>query len=502
MKKIFTILTILAAGFQASAQCTDLFFSEYIEGSSNNKALEIYNPTGAAIDLSDYIVKRSNNGSGTVSGSVVMAGMLQPADVYVLANPSAAPDILAVSDSASTITFYNGDDAIWLEKISTGDTLDIIGVLGVDPGSFWPVDTGSTKEYTLVRKIGIQNGETDWAIGATEWDVYAQNMTDSLGMHTMTPCAVGPCTPTSSSIMETACDTYTSPSGMVYTASAMFNDTINNVSGCDSVISIDLTINNSTSFTIFVTNCGPYNDMNGNTYPADTLITETFVAANGCDSIQIIDLTIAEIYSLTDVISSCGDSYTWIDGNTYTANNNTATSSFLSTDGCDSIITLDLTLTSVDTSVTVSGGGAVIANQSGAAYQWIDCDNGNAPIAGETSQTYNYTLIQGNVAVTITYMGCTETSNCHFVSALSLNESNPFENINIFPNPSHGPITVQLNGLNNVDLDLINIAGKKIVSLKNISDSKYVLDGTLPAGVYFLTLQAEGESQTYKLVIK
>ncbi|RMG88939.1 MAG: hypothetical protein D6706_22270, partial [Chloroflexi bacterium] len=154
-----------------------------IEGSSNNKALELYNPTNAPVDLSNYIIYRYNNGSSSPSGSLVPSGILAPYDVYVIANASADPAVLAVADTTHSITFYNGDDALMLKNMLTGDTLDIIGVIGVDPGSSWPVGSGSTAEHTLVRMNTVQSGTTDWTIGATQWDVYPQNTFTFLGSH-------------------------------------------------------------------------------------------------------------------------------------------------------------------------------------------------------------------------------------------------------------------------------------------------------------------------------
>ena len=165
-----------------AAPCADLFFSEYLEGLSNNKALEIYNPTNAAINLSTYSVKAYNNGGTAISNSLTLPNKLLAAhDVYVIANPTAVAAILGVSDTTSTVTFFNGDDAVVLFKNT--DTLDIIGDVGVDPGTNWTVGTGATSEFTLVRKATVNKGQRNWVIGATEWDVYPQNTATYLGSH-------------------------------------------------------------------------------------------------------------------------------------------------------------------------------------------------------------------------------------------------------------------------------------------------------------------------------
>ena len=102
----------------------------------------------------------------------------------------------------------------------------------------------------------------------------------------------------------------------------------------------------STSSTDLVQACDNYTWIDGNTYTtSNNTATYTLVSASGCDSIVTLDLTIASSLFGVEVVESC-DSYTWIDGNTYTTSNNTATYTLVSSSGCDSIVTLDLTITS------------------------------------------------------------------------------------------------------------------------------------------------------------
>ncbi|MEZ5024036.1 MAG: lamin tail domain-containing protein [Chitinophagales bacterium] len=179
MKQIYTLLALCLL-FQVSAhsQCTDLFFSEYIEGSGNNKALEIYNPTDAPINLGTYQINRYNGGVTATSGEFNFPNgrLLGPGEVYIIANSQAdSAGILAKADTTSSITFYNGDDAMELIDTVTGNAIDIIGVIGEDPGTNWPVGAGATSEFTLVRNANVNDGQTDWVLGALEWDVYPQN---------------------------------------------------------------------------------------------------------------------------------------------------------------------------------------------------------------------------------------------------------------------------------------------------------------------------------------
>jgi len=183
MKKLFTLLLLVTTVTTISAQCGGIFFSEYIEGSSSNKATEIYNNTGATVNLTDLVVYRFNNGSLTATDSLFPQGVLAAGDVFVFCNPSAIPAIQAQSDTTHTMTFYNGDDAILLKNLVTGDSLDMIGEIGVDPGSGWAVGTGATNNFTLKRMFSITEGEMNWTIGATQWDVFPIDMVDSLGFH-------------------------------------------------------------------------------------------------------------------------------------------------------------------------------------------------------------------------------------------------------------------------------------------------------------------------------
>ena len=172
--------------------CTELFFSEYAEGSSNNKYIEIYNPTANAVSLSSYTVYQSGNG-GSYTNTFTTNATIASGGVYMIAANQADASILAVADTAMaypSIAHFNGDDAMILTYGT--DTIDVIGVPGVDPGTSWTVGTGSTANHTLVRMASIGAGSTDWTTGATEWDVYAQNTWTYMGTHTSNCIYVAP----------------------------------------------------------------------------------------------------------------------------------------------------------------------------------------------------------------------------------------------------------------------------------------------------------------------
>ncbi|MCH7613228.1 MAG: lamin tail domain-containing protein [Candidatus Marinimicrobia bacterium] len=204
-----TVMIIMICSL-ASGQATDLFFSEYAEGSSNNKYLEIYNGTGSDVDLANYLVLGNYNGNPFNDTLRFPVGtMLTNGDVYVIANDKASSEIVAVADTiiedpyasgTSYIAVFNGDDVRGLFKIDGTDTtcIDLFGFYDIaadtsdDPGSGWDVAgvTAATKDHTLVRKPTIKGGNTDWIESAgtdatsSEWVVLDKDTFTDLGEHT------------------------------------------------------------------------------------------------------------------------------------------------------------------------------------------------------------------------------------------------------------------------------------------------------------------------------
>jgi predicted extracellular nuclease len=202
MKKnyILTLLMTICMTVASYGQYSDLFISMYAEGSSNNKFIEIYNGTGSSIDLSNYMIKGTNNGGDWKEArNLSLTGSISDGDVYVIAADQADASILAVADlslSYESALHYNGDDAIALLKKNDSDVfevIDIIGATGDDPGSGWAVAgvTNATKDHTLSRKNTISGPSSDWTSSAgtdessSEWVVTGKDTEwTSLGSYT------------------------------------------------------------------------------------------------------------------------------------------------------------------------------------------------------------------------------------------------------------------------------------------------------------------------------
>jgi hypothetical protein len=215
MKKFLLAIVSMSAAVFAHAQCTDLFISEYDEGTSNSKALEIYNPTSDSINLSNYRLVRYSNGSSVGVDSIPLGpGYIHAHDVWVVANGQVTPDgngafcdpaLVAIADqlgpapyvTGTAVMFFNGDDAIVLAKISPYAELDIFGKIGQQPATAWsdafPYDGTAgawwTKDKDLIRKSTVTGGVTSnpaTFIVTTEWDSMPKNTWTNLGMHTST----------------------------------------------------------------------------------------------------------------------------------------------------------------------------------------------------------------------------------------------------------------------------------------------------------------------------
>ncbi|MGD1921701.1 MAG: lamin tail domain-containing protein [Pleurocapsa sp.] len=166
-----------------------LLISEYVEGSSNNKAIELYNNSGSAIDLAagNYTLEFYFNGSTSPGTTISLTGTIADGEVVVIADNDAASEILAEADLTSTSSFFNGDDAIALRE--NGTIVDSLGQIGNDPGSEWGSGDISTQNNTLRRNTDVTEGDTnpnDPFDPSLEWSGFPQDTFDGLGVYDRT----------------------------------------------------------------------------------------------------------------------------------------------------------------------------------------------------------------------------------------------------------------------------------------------------------------------------
>lgn len=250
------------------------------------------------------------------------------------------------------------------------------------------------------------------------------------------------------------------------------------------------------------TACGDYTWIDGFTYSSSTNSpTYTFSggAVNGCDSTVTLNLTILNLAAGTDVQVACG-SYTWVDGLTYNSSTNAPTYTYIggASNGCDSIVTLDLTINAVNVAVT-QNGTSLAADEAGATYQWVTCP-GMLPILGATNQSY-VADSNGDYAVIITNSSCTDTSACYSVSNVGL-VKNRFENeLLVYPNPTDGNFFIELGAsYDQVVLTITDLSGRIIRSKTYSQVDKLNLNLEEPSGVYLLTIESTESRAVIRLI--
>ena len=269
-------------------------------------------------------------------------------------------------------------------------------------------------------------------------------------------------------IVATICsgETYTD-NGFNVSAAGTYTDTLQTINGCDSILTLNLTITNSTTGVDVVSACDSYTWIDGVTYTAsNNTATYTLTNAAGCDSVVTLNLTINNSATGVDVITAC-DSYTWIDGVTYTASNNTATYTLTNAMGCDSVVTLNLTVnyavydTIVDTAVNEYVWNGTTYTESG-VYQYSD-----TTVAGCDSVV---TLI-----LTIQTVG--------------VKTADELETLTFYPNPTNGTITFNRRDITKIEVMdamgriVAEFENSYVIDLSKLTKGYYTLRITLPEGI-------------------
>src|SRR5690554_2695256 len=308
---------------------------------------------------------------------------------------------------------------------------------------------------------------------------------------------------TTDTVTVSACDSYVSVSGnYTWTTDGTYNDTIPNAVGCDSVIVTNLTILNSTTETISVDACDTYTTPSGDySYTAAGTYNDTIPNAAGCDSIITINLTMNTSDASTDVQTACF-SYTWIDSITYTYSNNTATHTYTNVDGCDSTISLNLTINTFNRHIAVGPDNDILKVTKGFdSYQWVDCDNGFAPISGATDAHFSPSQ-NGSYAVIMKNNSCTDTSECKTINNAGLSDED-LNYLNIYPNPTSSQVTVSLGNNEKIaNVRVFDLAGKEIQNkaINNSAQTNIIIQGN--SGFYIIEVTTQSNQVVRRRISK
>lgn len=303
---------------------------------------------------------------------------------------------------------------------------------------------------------------------------------------------------TKDSIGIIACNSYMGPSGKyTWTTSGTYMDTITNAIGCDSVVTINLTVNYSTASSISATVCNLYTSPSGKMLIMSGKYLDTIPNGVGCDSIISIDLTV-NYSSFSSISPTVCDMYTSPSGKVFTSS-----ASFIDTIpngiGCDSLISVNLTVNSVNPGISQSGF-VLTAAATGATYKWLDCDNSYSVISGETSQSLTVTT-NGDYAVEVTHSGCTDTSVCISITNVGVEPVSFANGIALYPNPTRGKFTVQTNQtMTDATLKVTTLTGQTVAQKTQISGNTVELDlSKEAAGIYFVEINDNGNVARIKV---
>ncbi|MGB0918565.1 MAG: lamin tail domain-containing protein [Flavobacteriales bacterium] len=474
-KHLLSFLVTCAFSISAIAQtpCSDIFISEYVEGLENNHAIELFNPTGGAIDLSQYQMGRFRDGSGTPM-LFILSGVIQPYATYVIAldkrNPNGTgnevPIDLALEAVADTFVnpiyiqanspfYFNGDDAFGLITNNGTQLVDLIGKIGEDPGTAWSDQNGVswTRDHTLIRKPTVQSGvsinPTEFIV-ETEWDSLPANTFSNLGWHV---CNCSTCPPTFSTTTVSTCGTFTW-NNTAYSQSGTYIYETTNSFGCDSIATLDLTITQSYSVNESYILCGGETvTVGGTTYSQEGQYSQT-IPGNGCDTLVSISITEEQepsvnILGNTQIVANSTETYAIVQPQGYTITWSATNGTILSGQGT--------------VSVTIfwdgSGGGEVS----------VTISNGDC--------SYTYALVVG------TFVGI---------------ESEWISNFDIYPNPSDGVFKIELEQYSNVHV--FDATGKMVVADSGIGSFSLDLSQE-PSGLFVVKVYSD-ESIGLKRVLK
>ncbi|MCU0435707.1 MAG: T9SS type A sorting domain-containing protein [Bacteroidia bacterium] len=317
--------------------------------------------------------------------------------------------------------------------------------------------------------------------------------------------------PSAASVSATVCGSYTAPSGAVFTGSGMYMDTIANVAGCDSVITINLTVNQPSTNTITASTCtGSYTAPSGAVYTSSGMYMDTIPNAAGCDSVITLNLTIGVSTTSTLTANACG-SFLSPGGNQYTQSG-TYTDTIPNVSGCDSIITINLTINPIPTVTFTINTTTVCFDDDGIVFT-ASPQSGIYSGPGVSGGTFDPSVAgNGTHSITYTYFdqstGCSNSATATITVDPCVGESEVVNAaaFNVFPNPSTGAFQI----VSAADADvlvvrLFDINGREVYSaqLNNVVAGTPVAvnAGELSAGVYSMQLGNNAVVASVRVVI-
>lgn len=284
-----------------------------------------------------------------------------------------------------------------------------------------------------------------------------------------------------------------------YTLSGTYYDTLSNHVGCDSVVSIALTILPIDIMLESVIACDSFTWTNGVNYTSSGTYYNYLTNSSGCDSTLTLNLTIPSQDTIQETVTAC-DSFTWTNGTNYTSSG-IYYRDLTSSAGCDSIEALNLTIRIIDTTITVLNDSTLFANEIGANYQWFDCQTSQL-LPGEVNQSFD-TQASGSYAVILETGICKDTSACYNINMTNNIEEFKLSEISVYPNPASGELNIEFGEkLNTVNVQFLDANGRTLFTNEYLQTSVINLNFDYASGIYLLIINSGGERVQRTIVIK
>lgn len=414
-------------------------------------------------------------------------------------------DLTLLNSSAIVDTLIACDSLTWIDGNTYYSSTDTISAIYTN-------SVGCDSIVTLNLTINNSNYTTDiqkacdsytWIDGITyneSNDTVTHVVSNSVGCDSIITLNLTIEYSNSGIDVLSSCDSLTWIDGTTYyhsTNSATY--TLTNAQGCDSTVTLDLTILDSDSSSVSETACESFTwPLNSVTYTSSGIHNTTLTNIEGCDSVVSLNLTIEQNKTTEQIILSCGN-YEWPLTNQTYDSNGVYSVTLASTATCDSIVNLNLTILNPDTSVSMDAP-KLTANAQGAHYQWLNCDSAFTLITGETSKDFTPTL-NGRYAVEIRELNCTDTSSCYLVTNAEV-ESPPNYNLLLYPNPTRGRLNIDFEEEHDdINIHIYNTLGQ-IIFYKGFGKTDFSeIDLDFSAGVYYIAIASHEQSLgVYKVV--
>jgi len=255
--------------------------------------------------------------------------------------------------------------------------------------------------------------------------------------------------------------------------------------------------------TIQAYSCDVYQAPSGQLLQQSGQFIDIIPNSNGCDSIITIDLIVDHSTTRIDSHLVCNGTLQWVDGLTYNVSNDSAT--FIipngASNGCDSIILLNLTIENIDQSI-IFLGNELGANERNAVYQWLDCSNNYSIIPNAINQIYRPTT-SGSYAVELRKNGCIDTSACYPITVVGVDENQLSNNLAVFPNPTNSNVTLSIGGMYGAfTTQVYNVHGMLINESAHNSTNQVEVELGASEGIYFIHLITISGEKVVRKVVK